>query len=45
MTKAEVVQWFEREWSGKVGVARKVEEVLKRRTKLVDGETLKWVGK
>ena len=40
-----VLEWFEREWSNKIGVREKVEEVLNRRTKREEDGTLSWIGK
>lgn len=42
LSKQEVLDWFEREWDGKIGVREKVLEVLDRRTKVMQDETLQW---
>jgi len=41
-TEKDVMQWFQREWDGKIGVKEKVQEVLKRKTKRSDDGTLWW---
>ncbi|GAA5889452.1 hypothetical protein JCM16303_005376 [Sporobolomyces ruberrimus] len=43
MTRKEIVERFEREYSGKIGVREKVEEVLDRRTVVAEENTLRWV--
>ncbi|GAA5990926.1 hypothetical protein JCM5350_008281 [Sporobolomyces pararoseus] len=43
VTRKEVVEKFEREYSGKVGVREKVEEVLDRRTVVAEENTLRWI--
>lgn len=42
-TRKEIVEKFEREFSGKVGVKAKVDEVLDRRTVVAEENTLRWV--
>lgn len=42
LSKDEVLDWFEREWNGKIGVKEKVREVLQRRTKTMQDGTLQW---
>ncbi|GAA6019610.1 hypothetical protein JCM11491_002822 [Sporobolomyces phaffii] len=42
-TRTEIVERFEREYSGKVGVREKVNEVLDRRTVVAEENTLRWV--
>lgn len=42
LSKKEVLEWFEREWDGKIGTREKVLEVLQRRTKTMDDGTLQW---
>lgn len=42
LNKEEVLDWFEREWNGKSGVREKVLEVLQRRTKTMQDDTLQW---
>lgn len=44
MKEDEIVKKLLKQWQGKVGVEEKVREVLSRRTKAGEGETLKWVG-
>lgn len=42
LSKKDVLEWFEREWNGKIGTEEKVLEVLSRRTKEVQDGTLQW---
>ena len=42
LSKKEVLEWFEREWDGKIGTSEKVLEVLERRTKTMQDGTLQW---
>lgn len=42
LSKKEVLEWFEREWDGKIGTTEKVLEVLERRTKTMQDGTLQW---
>ncbi|GAA5849794.1 hypothetical protein JCM3766R1_007017 [Sporobolomyces carnicolor] len=43
VTRQEVIEKFERDYSGKVGVREKVEEVLDRRTVVAEENTLRWL--
>jgi len=42
LTRKEVIQWFGNEWSNKIGLSEKLNEVLNRRTKENEDGTVSW---